>query len=46
VVRPKGEMEALDYPERATRREFAEELWPSASIGRLHELGGGPTARR
>jgi predicted NUDIX family NTP pyrophosphohydrolase len=36
---PKGEMEALDNPEQAARREFAEELGRSASIGRLHALG-------
>jgi predicted NUDIX family NTP pyrophosphohydrolase len=36
---PKGEIHASDDPERAARREFAEELGPSASIGRLQELG-------
>ena len=36
---PKGEIDALDDPEQGARREFAEELGPSASIGRLHELG-------
>ena len=36
---PKGEIDALDDPEQVARREFAEELGPSASIGRLQELG-------
>ena len=36
---PKGEMDAADDPEQAARREFAEELGPSASIGRLQALG-------
>jgi predicted NUDIX family NTP pyrophosphohydrolase len=36
---PKGEINALDDPEQGARREFAEELGPSASIGRLQELG-------
>jgi predicted NUDIX family NTP pyrophosphohydrolase len=36
---PKGEMDGEDEPERVARREFAEELGPSASIGRLQALG-------
>ena len=36
---PKGEIDALDDPEQVARREFAEELGPSAAIGRLQELG-------
>ena len=36
---PKGEIDAADAPEKVARREFAEELGPSASIGRLQELG-------
>jgi predicted NUDIX family NTP pyrophosphohydrolase len=36
---PKGEMDAADDPEQAARREFAEELGPRASIGRLQALG-------
>ena len=36
---PKGEMDAADDPEQAARREFAEELGPSASIGPLQALG-------
>jgi predicted NUDIX family NTP pyrophosphohydrolase len=36
---PKGEMHAADIPEQAARREFAEELGPSASIGPLQALG-------
>jgi predicted NUDIX family NTP pyrophosphohydrolase len=36
---PKGEMNATDDPERAARREFAEELGPDASIGSLQPLG-------
>ena len=43
---PKGEIDALDDPEQVARREFAEELGPSAAIGRLQELGRDPTARR
>ena len=43
---PKGEIDAAEDPEQVARREFAEELGPSASIGRLQELRGGPTARR
>lgn len=36
---PKGEIEANDAPENVARREFAEELGPSASIGPLQALG-------
>jgi predicted NUDIX family NTP pyrophosphohydrolase len=36
---PKGEMDAADDPEQAARREFTEELGPSASIGQLQALG-------
>jgi predicted NUDIX family NTP pyrophosphohydrolase len=36
---PKGEIDEDDDPERAARREFAEELGPSARIGLLHALG-------
>jgi len=36
---PKGEMDAADDPEQVARREFAEELGPSASIGPLQALG-------
>ncbi|MFK4719726.1 putative NUDIX family NTP pyrophosphohydrolase [Bradyrhizobium niftali] len=36
---PKGELDAADAPEQVARREFAEELGPSASIGRLQPLG-------
>ncbi|MET3905865.1 putative NUDIX family NTP pyrophosphohydrolase [Bradyrhizobium sp. S3.3.6] len=36
---PKGEIDAADAPEQVARREFAEELGPSASIGRLQPLG-------
>ena len=36
---PKGEINAAEDPEQAARREFAEELGSSASIGRLQELG-------
>jgi predicted NUDIX family NTP pyrophosphohydrolase len=36
---PKGEMDGADDPEQAARREFAEELGPSASIGPLQALG-------
>src|SRR5947207_15171162 len=36
---PKGEIDAAEYPEQAARREFAEELGGSASIGRLRALG-------
>ena len=36
---PKGEIDALDDPEQVARREFAEELGPSAAIARLQELG-------
>src|SRR5437868_14728905 len=35
---PKGEIDGLDDPEQVARREFAEELGPCASIGRLQEL--------
>lgn len=42
---PKGEIDANDAPENVARREFAEELGPSASIGPLQALGS-PTARR
>jgi predicted NUDIX family NTP pyrophosphohydrolase len=36
---PKGEMDDADDPEQAARREFLEELGPSASIGPLRALG-------
>jgi predicted NUDIX family NTP pyrophosphohydrolase len=36
---PKGEMDTADDPEQVARREFAEELGPSASIGPLQALG-------
>jgi 8-oxo-dGTP pyrophosphatase MutT (NUDIX family) len=36
---PKGEIDAAEDPEQAARREFAEELGTSASIGRLQALG-------
>ncbi|MGY4314994.1 NUDIX domain-containing protein [Bradyrhizobium sp. JR3.5] len=36
---PKGEIDAADAPEQAARREFAEELGPSPSIGPLRKLG-------
>ena len=36
---PKGEMDGADVPEQVARREFAEELGPSASIGPLRPLG-------
>ncbi|MHC2257113.1 putative NUDIX family NTP pyrophosphohydrolase [Bradyrhizobium embrapense] len=36
---PKGEIDALDDPEQVARREFAEELGHTASVGRLQELG-------
>jgi predicted NUDIX family NTP pyrophosphohydrolase len=36
---PKGEIEPSENPEQAARREFAEELGPSASIGALQALG-------
>jgi predicted NUDIX family NTP pyrophosphohydrolase len=36
---PKGEMDGADAPEQVARREFAEELGPSASIGPLRPLG-------
>ncbi|ODM75065.1 NUDIX domain-containing protein [Bradyrhizobium elkanii] len=36
---PKGEIDANDAPENVARREFAEELGPSASIGPLRALG-------
>ena len=36
---PKGEVDAADDPEQAARREFAEELGSSASIGPLQALG-------
>jgi predicted NUDIX family NTP pyrophosphohydrolase len=36
---PKGEIDAADAPEQVARREFAEELGPSASIGPLRPLG-------
>jgi len=36
---PKGEIDAVEDPEQAARREFAEELGSSASIGRLQALG-------
>jgi predicted NUDIX family NTP pyrophosphohydrolase len=36
---PKGEIDAGEDPEQGARREFAEELGSSASIGRLQALG-------
>jgi predicted NUDIX family NTP pyrophosphohydrolase len=36
---PKGEIDPNEDPERAARREFAEELGPSAPIGALWRLG-------
>ena len=36
---PKGEIDTAEDPEQAARREFAEELGSSASIGRLQALG-------
>jgi predicted NUDIX family NTP pyrophosphohydrolase len=36
---PKGEMDGADAPEQVARREFAEELGPSASVGLLRPLG-------
>src|SRR5206468_11815261 len=36
---PKDEIDAADAPEQVARREFAEELGPSASIGPLRPLG-------
>jgi predicted NUDIX family NTP pyrophosphohydrolase len=36
---PKGEMDATDDPEQTARREFAEELGPTASIGPLTAVG-------
>jgi predicted NUDIX family NTP pyrophosphohydrolase len=36
---PKGEIDIGDAPEQVARREFAEELGPSASIGPLRALG-------
>jgi predicted NUDIX family NTP pyrophosphohydrolase len=36
---PKGEIDVPDAPEHVARREFAEELGPSASIGPLQALG-------
>jgi predicted NUDIX family NTP pyrophosphohydrolase len=36
---PKGEIDAAEDPEQVARREFAEELGPSASIGPLRPLG-------
>ena len=36
---PKGEMNAAEDPEEVARREFAEELGPSASIDRLQPIG-------
>jgi predicted NUDIX family NTP pyrophosphohydrolase len=36
---PKGEIDPSEDPEHAARREFAEELGPSASIGPLQALG-------
>lgn len=36
---PKGEIDVADVPEQVARREFAEELGPSASIGPLRGLG-------
>jgi predicted NUDIX family NTP pyrophosphohydrolase len=36
---PKGEINSTDVPEQVARREFAEELGPSASVGPLQSLG-------
>jgi predicted NUDIX family NTP pyrophosphohydrolase len=36
---PKGEIDSSEDPEQAARREFSEELGPSASIGPLRALG-------
>jgi predicted NUDIX family NTP pyrophosphohydrolase len=36
---PKGEIDDGDDAEQAARREFAEELGPSARLGSLHALG-------
>jgi predicted NUDIX family NTP pyrophosphohydrolase len=36
---PKGEIDTVDDPVQTARREFAEELGPSASIGPLQSLG-------
>ena len=36
---PKGEIDPSEDPEQAARREFSEELGPSASIGALQALG-------
>jgi len=36
---PKGEIDVDEEPERAARREFAEELGPDASVGALRPLG-------
>jgi predicted NUDIX family NTP pyrophosphohydrolase len=36
---PKGEIDASEDPEQAARREFAEELGPTASIGPLQAMG-------
>src|ERR1700712_1629416 len=36
---PKGEIDVAEDPEQAARREFAEELGPSASIVSLRALG-------
>ncbi|HUO00733.1 MAG TPA: NUDIX domain-containing protein [Bradyrhizobium sp.] len=36
---PKGEIDAAEDPEQAARREFAEELGPSASVRSLRALG-------
>jgi ADP-ribose pyrophosphatase YjhB (NUDIX family) len=36
---PKGEIDADEDPEKAARREFSEELGPSASIGEIRKLG-------
>jgi predicted NUDIX family NTP pyrophosphohydrolase len=36
---PKGEIDVEEDPERAARREFAEELGPHASVGALRPLG-------
>ena len=42
---PKGEMDGGDDPEQVARREFAEELGPTASIGPLQPLGDVREAR-
>jgi predicted NUDIX family NTP pyrophosphohydrolase len=36
---PKGEIDPSEDPEQAARREFAEELGPSAAIGPMQPLG-------